>query len=360
VSLTDDTLRVADAWRTRGDDVALATVVRTRRSAPRPLGSKFAVSARGDMAGSVSGGCVEGAVVEEAQAVLAGGEPKLLFYGIADDEAWDVGLACGGEVWIWLERYAGWERPAGRAARVTVVEGDGAGAFLLVTPDGEASGTIEPGSLRYQAVEAGREAIARERNATVETGGAVLFAEAIVPPPRVVIVGAVDTAEALCAMTKRLGWRTAVIDPRGAFATAERMPSADEIVVRWPEEGFDAVGLRPEDAVVILTHDPKLDDPAIRGALARVAGYIGALGSRRTQERRRARLIESGVDPEELARVAGPVGLDIGAFTPEETALSILGEIVAHRAGREGGRLVQANGRIHPVDESVEGRAAAT
>jgi xanthine dehydrogenase accessory factor len=358
MSLTDDTLRVADAWRTRGDEVALATVVRTRRSAPRPLGSKFAVSARGDMAGSVSGGCVEGAVVEEAQSVLAGGDPKLLFYGIADDEAWDVGLACGGEVWIWLERYAGWERPGLRAARVTVVEGSGAGAFMLVTPDGDPAGTIEPGPLRERAVEAGREAIAGERNATVEAGDALLFAEAIVPPPRVVIVGAVDTAEAVCAMARRLGWRTAVIDPRDRFATAERMPSADEIVVRWPDEGYDAVGLRPEDAVVILTHDPKLDDPAIRGALVRGAGYIGALGSRRTQERRRTRLVESGVDPDDLARVAGPVGLDIGAFTPEETALSILGEIVAHRSGRDGGRLAQANGRIHPVDESIEGRTA--
>jgi len=230
---------------------------------------------------------------------------------------------------------------------------------VLVTEDGEAGGEMTQ-SLRPAALDAGREAIAQERNATVPLEDGLLFAEALVPPPRVVVVGAVDTAEALCAMAARLGWRTAVIDPRGVFLTAERMPSADRLVVRWPEEGYDEVGLRPEDAVVVLTHDPKLDDPAIRGALARGARYVGALGSRRTQAKRRARLLESGVAEEELARVAGPVGLDIGAHTPEETALSILGEIIAHRAGRDGGRLADASGRIHALDESVEMRAQQT
>jgi xanthine dehydrogenase accessory factor len=175
-----------------------------------------------------------------------------------------------------------------------------------------------------------------------------------VPPPRLVIVGAVDTADALSAMARRLGWRTAVVDPRGTFATAERIPSADQLVVKWPDAGYDALDLQPEDAVVILTHDPKLDDPAITGAVRRGVRYIGALGSRRTQEKRRARLLESGLTEKELSRVSGPVGLDIGAFTPEETALSILGEIVAARAGRDGGRLVAAQGRIHPVDEAME------
>ena len=308
------------------------------------------------MAGSVSGGCVEGAVFEEAQDVLAGGPAKLLYYGIADDFAWDVGLACGGELWVWLERYDGWPVPGERSARVTVVEGEHAGERLLVSEDGEAVGEVAE-SLRPSALFAGREAIAQERNATVPAEGALLFAEALVPPPRVVIVGAVDTAESVCAMASRLGWRTVVIDPRGVFATAERIPSADRLVVRWPEEGYDEVGLRPEDAVVILTHDPKLDDPAIRGALARGARYVGALGSRRTQEKRRTRLIESGVPSGQLDRVSGPVGLDIGAHTPEETALSILGEVIAHRSGRDGGRLVDASGRIHALDESVETRA---
>jgi xanthine dehydrogenase accessory factor len=327
-------------------------VVRTRRSAPRPLGSKFAVSQRGEIAGSVSGGCVEGAVVEEARSVLAGGPPKLLYYGIADDLAWDVGLACGGELWVWLERYEGWPSSTQRAALVTAVDGPNAGARALVVEGGTVDGEL-PAPLAGRAQEAVNDALERERNVTVESPEGLLFVEALVPPPRLVIVGAVDTAEALAGMAGRLGWRTVVIDPRAAFATAERIPSADEIVVRWPEEGYDAIGLRREDAVVVLTHDPKLDDPAISGALRRGARYVGALGSRRTQEKRHTRLVDSGVAPADLERVSGPVGLDIGAFTPEETALSILAEVVARRSGRDGGSLVSASGRIHPVDESL-------
>jgi xanthine dehydrogenase accessory factor len=351
--MNDDTLRTADIWRTRGDEVALATVVRTRRSAPRPLGSKFAVGSRGEMAGSVSGGCVEGAVVAEAQSVLAGGPPKLLFYGIANDEAWDVGLACGGEIWVWVERYEGWETPAERAARITVINGDHAGTHAFVTADG-ASGDV-PEELADAIVAAGEEAISAERNQTVlldEDG--LIFAEALVPSPRLVVVGAVDTADSLCRMAGALGWRTVVIDPRGAFATAERIPSAGEIVVKWPEEGYDQVELRPEDHIVVLTHDPKLDDPAISGALRRGVGYVGALGSRRTQEKRRDRLRESGISDEQLQRISGPVGLDLGAHTPEETAVSILAEIIAVRAGRDGGRLRDSKGRIHVVDEAAE------
>ncbi len=351
--MNDDTLRTADLWRTRGDEVALATVVRTRRSAPRPLGSKFAVGSRGEMAGSVSGGCVEGAVVSEAQSVLKGGPPKLVFYGIANDEAWDVGLACGGEIWVWIERYEGWETPAERAARVTIINGDHAGTHAFVTADG-ATGEV-PEELADAIVAAGSEAISAERNQTVllDDDG-LIFAEALVPSPRLVVVGAVDTADALCRMAGALGWRTVVVDPRSAFATAERIPSAGEIVVKWPEQGYDEIELRPEDHIAVLTHDPKLDDPAISGALRRGVGYVGALGSRRTQEKRRARLRESGISDEQLARISGPIGLDIGAHTPEETAVSILAEIIAVRAGREGGRLRDSKGRIHVVDEAAE------
>jgi xanthine dehydrogenase accessory factor len=282
-----------------------------------------------------------------------------VFYGIANDEAWDVGLACGGEIWVWIERYEGWETPAARAARVTVINGDHAGTHAFVTADG-VSGEV-PEELADAIVSAGAEAISAERNQTVllDDDGGLIFAEALVPSPRVVVVGAVDTADALCRMTGVLGWRTVVIDPRSAFATAERIPSADEIVVKWPEQGYDEIELRPEDHVVVLTHDPKLDDPAISGALRRGVGYVGALGSRRTQEKRRDRLRESGISDEQLAHIAGPVGLDIGAHTPEETAISILAEIVAARAGRDGGRLRNAKGPIHVVDESVEKTAAS-
>ena len=164
--MNEETLRTADLWRSRGDDVALATVVRTRLSAPRPLGAKFAVGSRGEMAGSVSGGCVEGAVVEEAQSVLAGGPPKLLFYGIADDEAWDVGLACGGEIWIWVERYDGWETPvAARSARVTLIDGEHAGEHVFVTEDGIRGDA--PDDLATAILSAGQEAITAERNQTM-------------------------------------------------------------------------------------------------------------------------------------------------------------------------------------------------
>jgi xanthine dehydrogenase accessory factor len=247
--------------------------------------------------------------------------------------------------------------PAERAARVTVVEGADAGRHLLVTQQGAVGGDLD-GELRDAATAAGQDAIERERNATVEAPDALVFAEALVPPPRIVIVGAVDTAESLCRMAHALGWRTAVVDPRGTFATAERMPSADRLVVRWPGPGYDELEVSPEDAVVVLTHDPKLDDPAISEAIARDVGFIGALGSRRTQEKRFARLRESGLSEEQLARVAGPVGLDIGAHTPEETAVSILAEVIASRSGRNGGRLIAGTDAIHVYDESMEARVS--
>ena len=303
--MNDDTLRTADLWRTRGDDVALATVVRTRRSAPRPLGSKFAVGSRGEMAGSVSGGCVEGAVVGEAQSVLKGGPPKLVFYGIANDEAWDVGLACGGEIWVWIERYDGWETPAERAARVTVINGDHAGTHAFVTEDG-VTGEV-PEELADQILAAGEEAISAERNQTVlldEDG--LIFAEALVPSPRLVVVGAVDTADSLCTMAGALGWRTVVVDPRGAFATAERIPSAGQLVVKWPEEGYDEIELRPEDHIVGADARPQ----------ARRPGHLRRAAARR-RLRRRARLTpHAGEAPRPPARVGnlrGAAGAHLGA-----------------------------------------------
>ena len=354
--MNEDTLRTADLWRTRGDEVALATVVRTRRSAPRPLGSKFAVGSRGEMAGSVSGGCVEGAVVAEAQSVLKGGPPKLVFYGIANDEAWDVGLACGGEIWVWIERYEGWEIPAERAARVTVINGDHAGSHAFVTADG-ASGEV-PEELADQIVAAGEEAISAERNQTVlldEEG--LIFAEALVPSPRVVVVGAVDTADALCRMTERA--RLAHGRDRSAQRVRDRRAYP---VGRRDRREVARGGLRHRRAAARGPHRraharSQAGRSGHLGALRRGVGYVGALGSRRTQEKRRDRLRESGISDDQLARISGPVGLDIGAHTPEETAVSILAEIIAFRAGREGGRLRDAKGRIHVVDEAAEAAA---
>ena len=337
-------------WLARGDRVALATVVATRRSAPRPVGAKLAISAEGELAGSVSGGCVENEVYEYAQEVLAGAPPRLLTYGISDDLALSVGLPCGGEIDVFVEEA---RRPLAerlmqivekseRAVVMTVLSGDDLGAELLVTEEGERIGEAPE-----ELAESAPELIRRGRSGIVEVAGREVFADVYGPPPRLLIYGAVDTAEALSRVAQEIGWQPIVADARARFATSERLPSAAEIVVAWPDETLAQV--QPDDAtaIVILTHDDKFDVPMIIGALATDAFYIGALGSRRNQERRRERLLEEGVDEAALERVSGPCGLDVGAQTPAETAISILAEIMAVRAGREGGRLRDATTRIH-------------
>jgi xanthine dehydrogenase accessory factor len=286
----DDVLAKAEEWRAAGEEVAIATVVATRRSAPRPLGSKLAVTRSGRLYGSVSGGCVEADVAERCRAILDGELPRVVSYGIADDEAWTVGLPCGGEIDVFLEPFRG-APPIERGTSYVVVEGD----------------------------ETGRRWTEDER---VQTGlrGAV-FAEAVGPPPRLVAVGAGDIAEALCALAKPLGWRTVVVDPRAALATRERVPSADEIVVAWPEE----LEVDPETALVSLVHEERIDIPALRAGVEGGAFYVGALGSRRAQEKRAEKL--GSLAPS----VRGPVGLDLGGETPAEIALEILAEMLAAR-----------------------------
>ncbi len=340
-----------ERWRARGERFALATVIATRRSAPRPVGSKFAVSESGEMAGSVSGGCVESDVYDHACEVLGGSRPQFLSYGIADDLAFSVGLPCGGEIDVFVEtapdglveRLLRVVETEERAVLFTVVEGEPLGAELLVTEVGEQLGT-GPHELPPRV----DELLRKGRNTLLELDdGRKVFAEIYGPAPRLLVIGAVDTAEALCGAAKQLGWRTIVADARGKFATKERIPSADELLVSWPEDAIAKVQPDYQTAVVVLTHDDKFDVPAIKGALATEAFYIGALGSRRNQERRRERLLEAGVEERELSRVSGPTGLDIGADSPAETALSILGEILATRAGREGGFLRNSASRIH-------------
>jgi xanthine dehydrogenase accessory factor len=322
-------------WLERGEAVAVATVVATRRSAPRPLGSKLAVSSAGELAGSVSGGCVESDVAEHAREVLASGSPKLVSYGIADEDAWSVGLPCGGEIDVFVERVER-ELPDPEVAQTvfTVVEGSRIGARWLA-----AGGTRQTGML--------------------ELDGERVFAESLGPPPRLLVFGAVDLAEALCRAAKGLGWRTVVVDARARFATAARLPSADEIVVAWPEDALAQLAPDERTAVVVLTHEERWDVPALAGALGSPAFYVGALGSRRTQASRRERLLEAGVGEEQLARLHGPAGLDLGASTPAETALSILAEIVATRAGRDGRPLRASSGAIHAepaLPPAAEGR----
>jgi xanthine dehydrogenase accessory factor len=237
------------------------------------------------------------------------------------------------------------------AVLFTVLEGDRAGAKLLARADGGAVGDAPP-ELAEQIPDLLRDGHSR----VLEHKGEKVFAEVFGPPPRVVVVGAVDTAEALCRAAKALGWRTAVADARARFATPERLPSADELVVGWPDDAYAELGLGYGDAVVVLTHDEKFDVPAIAGALAADVSYVGALGSRRAQEARRERLREAGVADEDLARIHGPCGLDVGAESPAETAVSILAEILAVRAGREGGHLRDAKRRIHAERASDAGK----
>lgn len=355
-----DVLEAIETWTQRGDRVALATVVETKRSAPQPTGTKMAVNDRAAVVGAVSGGCVEGAVVEVAEQILAGSEPRLLHYGIADEEAWDVGLPCGGEISIWVEAYGATglqarfterARRGERAAIVTVLDGPHQpGAKLLVGVAGEPDGSLGDADLDATALALAREALWSERSELREHEGTKLFIDVSAPPPRLVIVGAVDFAAQLSAIAALAGWRAFVVDPRTRFATAERFPAAEQVLAAWPQEAF--AQLDPIDratAIAVLTHDPKLDDAALTAALASPAGYIGAMGSRRAQARRRERLIAAGADPAQLERIAAPIGLDFGASTAAETALSIMGEIVAVRHGRSGGRLVHAQGHIHEV-----------
>jgi xanthine dehydrogenase accessory factor len=291
----DEVLAKAEEWRAEGEQVALATVVATRRSAPRPLGSKLAVTASGRLFGSVSGGCVEADVAERAKSVLAGSAPEVVSYGIADDEAWSVGLPCGGEIDVFVEPFAG-APPIERGTSYVVVSGDKAG-------DRWHDDTPTRTELRGE-----------------------VFAEAVTPPPRLVAVGAGDIAEALCALAKPLGWHTVVVDPRAGLATRERVPSADELLVAWPED----VDVDADTALVSLVHEERLDIPALKRAVEGGAFYVGALGSRRAQEKRREHLGDL------LDQVRGPVGLDLGGETPAEVALEILAEMLAARKNRVG------------------------
>ncbi len=312
----------------RGERAAVAMVVDSKRSAPRPLGSRLLVSEDGAMVGSVSGGCVESDVALHAAEVIESGQPQLLTYGISDDDAFDVGLPCGGEIEVFvapadqdeLDRVSAALAAGQRLSVTTTLTGDGAGH-------------------KVYAEGAGHSSAARTAPET--------FVENYAPAPVLMIFGAVDTAQEMCKLARQLGFQTIVSDARSKFATAERLPDADQIVVGWPAMAWDQHP--PDDAtyVVVLTHDARFDEPALGPALRSPAPYIGALGSRRAQASRRRRLLNAGFSEAEIDRISGPMGLDIGAMTPAETALSVFAELLAVKSGRSGGRLADAAGRIH-------------
>jgi xanthine dehydrogenase accessory factor len=238
----------------------------------------------------------------------------------------------------------------GRAALVTVISGSELGAKLLVRADGSREGSLGSDELDRAGLSAAEELLWAERSETRECGETVLFVDVVAPAPRLVVFGAVDYSAALCRLARAAGWRSYVCDPRSQFATPERFPDADEVIVAWPEEAFARLGgIDRATYIAVLTHDPKLDDAALSIALQSEAAYVGAMGSRRAQAQRRERLLAAGLDEALLERVAAPIGLDLGAVSPEETALSIMSEVVAVRNGRDGGRLSQSAGRIHEV-----------
>jgi xanthine dehydrogenase accessory factor len=329
-----DVLAQLESWLAKGDRAALATVIDTRRSAPRPLGSRLAVSESGLLVGSVSGGCVEADVALQAREAIAEGEPRILPYGIADEDARSVGLPCGGEIDVFVAPVS----DAELVARLRRAVEDGEHGRLTTVVRGDDAGTME---LELDG------APAAERPALVEEDGRTLFVEPLSPPPLLLMIGAVDLAEALSAQASQLGWRSVVADPRRALLTPERLPSAGSLIDGWPEDALARAGTDRQTAVIILAHDEKIDIPALSWALRSDAFYVGALGSRRTQAKRRERLAEEGLSEDELARLSGPAGLDLGGDTVEETALSIMAEIVAVRRGRDGGRLREAKAAIH-------------
>jgi xanthine dehydrogenase accessory factor len=310
-----DLLAELNEWIAAGEEIALCTVVETWGSSPRPLGSKMLATRSGKMAGSVSNGCIEGAVFEEAQKVLKSGKPKIAAFGVADEVAFEVGLACGGHIEVFIQ-------PLNTVHRrlIAMLNRNEPATLRTNLVDGEAE--LLPGSAP------GVEMASREGD---------VFVEPYRRTAHMVIIGAIHIAIPLHRLAKLMGYRVTVIDARAKFATRERFPEADELIVAWPDEAMANVTVDSSTYVVILTHDPKFDLPALRSVLAKDAGYIGAIGSRKTNQNRFDALRAEGFTDQQLARVHGPIGLDLGSRGAEETALGILAEVTAVRFGGSAG-----------------------
>ena len=337
-----DILPDLDKWRVEDNNsIALATVIQTWGSSPRRAGAKMALKPDGKITGSVSGGCVEGAVFDTGVEVLKSNRPQLLHFGVADETAWEVGLACGGSIDIFvkpldtelfkpLRSVLVDEQPA---VLITVVGGSDKllGREMLVRDDGNVTGSISD-ELNEQVMNLASETLTQgESRRAMLNEDIEIFMEVILPPPTLIAVGGVHITIALMSLAKTLGYRTVVVDPRSAFGNEERFPNVDQLIQAWPDEAFLQVPITRSTAIAMLTHDPKLDDPALKIALPSAAFYVGALGSKNTQAKRRQRLLDEGITEEQLRRLHGPIGLEIGAGTPEEIAISIMAEIVAAR-----------------------------
>ncbi|MFC4244301.1 XdhC family protein [Gryllotalpicola reticulitermitis] len=360
------------AWRA-GETAGLVTVVRTFQSAPRDPGAAMLVTADGTASGSVSGGCVEGAVYELATDAIAGAPPILERYGVSDDDAFAVGLSCGGIIDVFVEAVSREDYPELESiaadvaadlpvAVATVIEHpDPAwlGRRLIVRPD-SAEGSLGSPLADLRVAEDVRGLLAQGRTETLGFGpdgermgsGMRVFVNSFAPAPRMLVFGAIDFASALARLGTYLGYRVTVCDARPVFATPARFPEVDQVVVDWParylQGEIDAGRIDKRTIICVMTHDPKFDVPLLTAALrGPEVAYIGAMGSRRTHEDREQRLREAGLTDAELARVSSPIGLDLGAHTPEETAVSIAAQVIALRWGGSGDALAEASGPIH-------------
>ncbi|WP_216894225.1 XdhC family protein [Nocardia alni] len=373
-----DLMRIWSAGETAG----LATVVRTFRSAPRPPGASMVVAPDGTVSGSVSGGCVEAAVYELAGEAARTGRPALQRYGVSDDDAFAVGLTCGGIIDIFAEPVSrqgfpelaaiaddiGAGRPVAIATVVAHPDARWVGRRLIVRPD-RVTGTLGSARADDAVADDTRGLLAAGRSAPTTYGpdgqrrgeGMTVFVSGHAPRPRLLVFGAIDFAAALARQGSFLGYRVTVCDARPVFATAARFPTADEVVVQWPHQYLTqeiaSGAIDSRTVVCVLTHDPKFDVPVLEVALrAPEIGYVGAMGSRRTHDDRLARLRAAGLTETQLARLASPIGLDLGGRTPEETAVSIAAEIIARRWGGAGRPLAETGGRIHHAAERLSER----
>jgi xanthine dehydrogenase accessory factor len=366
---------VALRWLDEGRRVVAATLIETLGSAPLNPGAEMLTDDTGRIEGSVTGGCVEGALVEEAARVLSGAPAQTVSYGITDEQAIDVGLMCGGTVELFVhELTAGAHRDALTAVRdaveagrpvalATVLDGEGAGAKIAVLEDDVIGALGGPELLTHSVVRDARGFLdeglsaVRRYSARGEVLGSELrvHLQAFAASPVMIVFGAIDFSAALARAAVEVGYRVTICDARSAFARTPRFAEHAEVVVDWPDRHLAGRTLGPRDAVLVFTHDPKFDEPALLAALAGGAGYIGALGSRRTHASRIERLRAAGVTGADLDRIHAPCGLDVGARTPAETAISILAEILAARSHRPGGRLADSDGPIHAPPSAVGG-----
>ena len=332
--LMRDILANVENWIDTGESIALATVIQTWGSAPRKIGSHMAFTLSGKITGSVSGGCVENAVIEAGMQALKTNHPQLLHFGVADETAWEVGLACGGSIDVFvqpldaqmfqeLQKIITNEE---RAIHVTVIGGadELLGKQILIQEDRIIFGSLG-NEIDSHVLSLSPEISAPQQLAI---GDAQLFINVIRPAPTLIIVGGVHIAIALASLAKTIGYHTILIDPRKAWANETRFPNVDKLIQSWVDDAFQQVSINPSTAIAVLTHDPKIDDPAIKLALNSSAFYVGALGSKTTNAKRRERLLSDGVSESQMDKVHAPIGLNIGAQNPEEIALAVMSQIV--------------------------------